>query len=76
VTSTIVSAPLTRRNGRELLYCRFGGLAGVAAFWVTVVLLLAGLTISASAMGTVIRAAQFHEFVGQLQDWGTPAARR
>jgi signal transduction histidine kinase len=57
VTSTIVSAPLTRRNGRELLYCGFGGLAGVAAFWVTVVLLLAGLTISASIIGTVIGLA-------------------
>jgi hypothetical protein len=54
VTSTILSAPLTRRNGRELLYCGAGGLAGVAAFWITVVLLLAGLTISASIIGTVI----------------------
>ncbi len=54
VTSTILGAPLTRRNGRELLYCGAGGLAGVAAFWVTVVLLLAGLTISASVVGTVI----------------------
>jgi signal transduction histidine kinase len=54
VMSTILSAPLTRRNGRELLYCGAGGLAGVAAFWITVVLLLAGLTISASIIGTVI----------------------
>jgi signal transduction histidine kinase len=53
VAGTIVRAPLTRRNRRELLYCGFGGLAGVAGFLVTVVLLLAGLTISASVIGTV-----------------------
>ena len=53
ITETILRAPLTRRNYRELLYCGFGGLAGVAGFWVTVVLLLSGLTISASVIGTV-----------------------
>ena len=53
LAETILRAPLTRRNYRELLYCGFGGLAGVAGFWVTVVLLLSGLTISASVIGTV-----------------------
>ena len=53
LAETILRAPLTRRNYRELLYCGFGGLAGVAGFWVTVVLLLSGLTISASVIGIV-----------------------
>jgi len=54
VTGIILRAPLTRRNCRELLYCGFGGLAGVAGFWITVVLLVFGLTISASVLGTVV----------------------
>ncbi|HEX2823436.1 MAG TPA: sensor domain-containing protein [Streptosporangiaceae bacterium] len=54
VTSTIASAPVTRRHRRELLYCGVGGLAGVVAFWITVVLLLSGLTVSASVIGTVV----------------------
>jgi len=53
VAETVLRAPLTRRNVHELMYCGFGGLAGVAGFWVTVVLLLSGLTISASVIGTV-----------------------
>ena len=53
ITETILRAPLTRRNYRELLYCGVGGLAGVAGFWVTAILLLSGLTISASVIGTV-----------------------
>src|SRR5580693_2602922 len=54
VAGTIVGAPLTGRNRRELMYCGFGGLAGLATFWITVVLLLAGLTISVSVIGTVV----------------------
>ncbi len=54
VAGIIVRAPLTRRTGRELLYCGFGGLAGVAGFWITVVLLAFGLTVSASILGTVV----------------------
>jgi signal transduction histidine kinase len=54
VAGTIVEAPLTSRNRRELMYCGFGGLAGLATFWITVVLLLAGLTISVSIIGTVV----------------------
>jgi signal transduction histidine kinase len=54
VAGTIVSVPFTRRSVRELLYCGFGGLAGVAGFWITVVLFAFGLTITASILGTVI----------------------
>src|ERR1700691_3377851 len=54
VAGTIVGAPLTSRNRRELMYCGFGGLAGVAGFWITLVLLLSGLTISVSIIGTVV----------------------
>jgi len=54
VAGIVVGAPLTRRTGRELLYCGFGGLAGVAGFWITLVLLAFGLTVSASIIGTVI----------------------
>jgi signal transduction histidine kinase len=54
VAGTIVEAPLTSRNRRELMYCGFGGLAGLAGFCITVVLLLAGLTISVSVIGTVV----------------------
>jgi len=54
VTGTILRAALTRRTVRELLYCGFAGLAGVAGFWVTVVMLASGLTISVSVVGTVI----------------------
>src|SRR5260370_6128123 len=50
----ILQAPFPRRNRRELLYCGFGGVAGVAGFWITLVLLLSGLTISASILGTVV----------------------
>jgi signal transduction histidine kinase len=35
------------------MYCGFGGVAGLAGFWITVVLLLSGLTISVSVIGTV-----------------------
>jgi signal transduction histidine kinase len=54
VAELIVRAPLTRRNRRELLYCGFGGLAGVVGFYPLVVLLLVGLTVSASVIGTVV----------------------
>src|SRR5260370_25566796 len=54
VAGTILRAPLTRRTGRELLYCGVCGAAGVAGFGITVVLLLSGLTISASILGTVV----------------------
>jgi signal transduction histidine kinase len=54
VTSTILGAPLTRRTAHELLYCGFGGIAGVTGFWITLVMLVVGLTISASVIGTVI----------------------
>ena len=53
ITETILRAPASRRNYRELLYCGLGGLAGVGGFWVTAILLLSGLTISASVIGTV-----------------------
>ena len=53
LAGTIVRAPLTRRTRRELLYCGFGGLAGLAGFWITLVLLAFGLTVSASILGTV-----------------------
>ena len=54
VAGIVLGAPLTRRNGRELLYCGFGGLAGVVGFWLTLVLLVVGFTVSASIIGTVI----------------------
>jgi signal transduction histidine kinase len=54
VTGTILRAPLTRRTVFELLYCGFGGIAGVIGFWITLVLLVLGLTISASILGTVV----------------------
>jgi len=50
----ILRAPLTRRTLHELLYCGLGGLAGVAGFWLTLVLLTTGFTVSASIIGTVI----------------------
>lgn len=54
VAETVLRAPLTRRNRRELLYCGFDGVAGVIAFCPLVVLLLAGLAISTSVIGTVV----------------------
>ena len=54
VAGLVLRAPLTRRTRRELLYCGIGGLAGLAGFWVTLVLLLLGLTISVSVLGTVV----------------------
>ena len=47
VAGIILGAPLTRRTRHELLYCLTGGLAGVAGFVVTVVLLVSGFTVSA-----------------------------
>ena len=47
VAGIVLRAPLTRRTGRELLYCGIGGLAGVAGFWITVILLTGGFTVSA-----------------------------
>jgi signal transduction histidine kinase len=54
VAGIIVHAPFTRRTVRELLYCGVGGTAGVIGFWITVVMLAAGFTISVSILGTVI----------------------
>jgi signal transduction histidine kinase len=54
VAGIIVGAPLTRRARRDLLYCGVSGLAGLLGFWVMVVLLAAGLTISVSVLGTVV----------------------
>jgi len=54
VAELIVRAPLTRRNRRELLYCGFSGFAGMTGFYAQVLLLLAGLIISASVLGTVV----------------------
>ena len=54
VAGIVLGAPLTRRTRRELLYCLFGGLAGVAGFVVTLVLLTSGFTVSASVIGTVV----------------------
>ena len=54
VTGIILRAPFTRRTVRELLYCGVGGVAGVAGFLITVLMLAAGLTISASVLGTVV----------------------
>ena len=54
VTGIILRAPFTRRTVDELLYCGFGGIAGVAGFWITIVMLVSGLTISVSVAGTVI----------------------
>ena len=54
VAGTVLRAPLTRRTVHELLYCGFGGLAGLAGFWITVVLLAVGLTVSVSVLGTVV----------------------
>ena len=53
VAGIIVQAPLTGRTVRELLYCGFGGLAGVVGFGITVVMLASGFTVSASVLGTV-----------------------
>ncbi|MGH3149605.1 MAG: sensor histidine kinase [Streptosporangiaceae bacterium] len=54
VAGTILGAPLTGRTVRELLYCGVGGLAGLAGFCITVVMLAFGLTISVSVLGTVV----------------------
>ena len=54
VTGIILRAPFTGRTVRELLYCGLGGLAGVAGFLITIVMLALGLTISVSVLGTVI----------------------
>jgi len=54
VTGIILRAPFTRRTVRELLYCGVAGVAGVAGFLITVLMLAAGLTISASVLGTVV----------------------
>lgn len=54
VAGIVLRAPLTRRTLHELLYCGLGGLAGVAGFLLTLVLLTTGFTVSASVIGTVI----------------------
>ena len=54
VAGTVLRAPFTRRTVHEVLYCGVGGITGVIGFWVTIVMLAVGLTISASVLGTVI----------------------
>ena len=54
VAGLILEAPLTRRNRRELLYCGLGGLAGALGFFILVALLVFGLTVSVSVIGTVV----------------------
>ncbi len=54
IAENVLRAPLTRRNRRELLYCGFAGAAGVIAFYPLVALLLAGMVISTSVIGTVV----------------------
>ncbi len=54
LAAIVLEAPLTRRTRRELVYCGSGGLAGVAGFWLTLVLLALGFTVSASIIGTVV----------------------
>jgi signal transduction histidine kinase len=54
VAGIILGAPFTRRTVRELLYCGVGGVAGVAGFYITVLMLAFGLTITVSIVGTVI----------------------
>jgi signal transduction histidine kinase len=54
VAGIVLRAPLTRRTVRELLYCGVSGVAGVAGFYVTVVMLAFGLTVTASIVGTVV----------------------
>jgi signal transduction histidine kinase len=54
IAGIILGAPLTRRAGRDLLYCGAGGLAGYLGFVVMVVLLALGFTVSASVLGTVV----------------------
>ena len=54
VAGTILRAPFTGRTVRELAYCGLGGLAGVAGFVITVFSFAAGLTITASILGTVV----------------------
>ena len=54
VAGIILGAPFTRRNWRELAYCALGGLAGVLGFYVTVILLVSGLSITATILGTVV----------------------
>jgi signal transduction histidine kinase len=54
VAGTVLRAPFTGRTVRELVYCGLGGLAGVTGFCVTVFSFAAGLTITASIIGTVV----------------------
>ena len=54
MAGTILRAPFTGRTVRELIYCALDGLAGVAGFVITVFSFAAGLTITASILGTVV----------------------
>ena len=54
VAGTVLRVPFTGRTVRELVYCGLGGLAGVAGFLITVFSFAAGLTITASILGTVV----------------------
>jgi signal transduction histidine kinase len=50
----ILSAPLSGRAVRELIYCAFGLVTGIVGFWLTVTLLASGMIVSASIVGTVV----------------------
>ncbi len=54
VAGTVLRVPFTGRTVRELVYCGLGGLAGVVGFCITVFSFAAGLTITASILGTVV----------------------
>jgi signal transduction histidine kinase len=54
VAGIILRAPLSRRTVHELLFCGLGGIAGVVGFYITVLMLAFGLTITVSIVGTVI----------------------
>jgi len=54
VAGTVLRVPFTGRTVREMVYCGVGGLAGVAGFCITVFSFAAGLTITASILGTVV----------------------
>ena len=54
VAGTVLRVPFTGRTVREMVYCGLGGLAGVAGFCITVFSFAAGLTITASILGTVV----------------------
>ena len=54
VAGTVAGAPFTRRGRRDVFYCVAGAIAGVAGFVLVMVILVPGLFISASVLGTVV----------------------